>query len=101
MISDNESHNNVVLVGREVSESSVRHACALIFNSYTEFPKVAFNDEAKEWQLYFVEVPSEEFVSRFHKVLNDFRIRELIDKDTGGVRRRIVSRALQNVYQNE
>ena len=101
MKEDNEKIDNVVLIEGFFSESSVRHACALALNYSNDFPKIVFNQKEEQWSLIFGGTPITEHLAQLRKILNDFRIRELIDKDTRGVRRRIVARALQNVYQND
>jgi len=44
---------------------------------------------------------SEELRERFFCFLNDYRLRELIDEQTGHKRKEIMKRALQNVYGKE
>jgi His-Xaa-Ser system protein HxsD len=96
-----EKKNNVFLIKGAFSESSVRHASALAFNYSKDFPSIVFDKDEEQWALIFEEIPMADDLAQLNKVLNDFRIRELIDKDTRGVRQRIVARALQNVYQND
>lgn len=42
---------------------------------------------------------STELKERFFRFLNDYRLRELIDEQTGYRRKEIMKRALQNVYE--
>ena len=50
------------------------------------------------WEVEFPEGHDPSDIQRFLKTLNEFRIRELIDDKTGGLRQRIVHSALQAIW---
>ena len=50
------------------------------------------------WEVEFPEDHDSSDIRKFLKTLNEFRIRELIDDKTGGLRQRIVHSALQAIW---
>lgn len=84
-------------VGLEYSEWVVRHACAWTFQS-AGFPKLAL--EENSWVLSLPSGLDEATKHLLERNLNDFRLREIIDAQTAGLRMKIVTHSLENTFKN-
>ncbi len=81
----------------EYTEWVVRQACAWTFQS-ADFPKVSL--EEKSWVVSLASGFDEATIHLLERNLNEFRLREIIDVQTAGLRMKIVTHSLENTYKN-
>ena len=80
-----------------IPELTIRRAIAWT-QTDSEFAASCRRIGDSHWEIEFPEGYAPSDVQKFLRTLNEFRIRELIDDKTGGLRQRIVHSALQAIW---
>ncbi|ARN73308.1 hypothetical protein [Oceanicoccus sagamiensis] len=92
-------NNKILKISSSYSEYVVRSACSWAFPAPEEFPSIKVDMDS--WVLTFDRALSCDSINKLNSYINDYRLREIIDSETGRERQKIVSRALSSVYREK
>ena len=86
-----------IIVSGSIPEMTVRRAMSWTLAGHDISFDLRHSDSG-DWELTLAKTLPEQCKADFFRVLNEFRLRELIDDETAHIRKRIVKDALTSIY---